>query len=255
MLAPGILEAFGLYVARSSAMVISSPLLGVGTNFEGYKIGLILALSLLMFGVTGVPLEATVDVLIYGAMMLREVLIGLFLSFVLHVAMLTVRVAGQLIGQEMGFMIAQQVDPVTGAQTPLITMVYETLFILGMLGLNGHFLLIHALADSYGMAPVGSLAFDQGISAMAVGMFGDMFEAGLVFAAPVMAMLFLVSVLIGLLSRAVPHLNILEIGFSIRILLAFAGMVLFAPLLAPAIERVYLRFGQLLEGALPVMGG
>ena len=254
MLAPGIIEAFGLYVARSSAMIVSAPIIGTGTRFSSYKIGLILSIALLMYGVTGEPLPLS-EPLLYIAMVLREVLIGLFLSFVLHMAMLAVRVAGQLIGHEMGFMIAAQVDPATGIRTPLITSLYESMFVLAMLALNGHFLLFQGLAASFEHAPIGAIAFDQNLGAMTGRMFGDMFEAGLVFAAPIMVLLFLVSLMIGLLSRAVPHLNVLELGFAIRILLALMVMFAFAPLLSGAMHRIIDDFGRGLEQVIVVMKG
>ena len=66
-----------------------------------------------------------------------------------------------------------------------------------------------------------------------------MFSAGIVFAAPVMVFLMLVSLLIGLLSRAVPQLNVLEVGFTLRVSVAMLAMFLFAPLLEPAMMRLY----------------
>jgi flagellar biosynthetic protein FliR len=253
VLQPGVIEAFGLYAARSSAMVISAPLIGQASGFSGYKVALIFGVALLMYSVNGQPLT-DVEPILLGAMALREVLIGLFLSFLLHLSSLVIRVAGQLIGHEMGFMIASQVDPATGLQTPLITSMYETLFLLALLAVDGHFLLFRGLAESFERAPVGGLAFSQGLGAMIGSVFGDMFEAGLVFAAPVMALLFLVSLLMGLLSRAVPHLNVLELGFAIRILFALGVMYMFAPLLGPALERVFHSFSNALRGALDAMG-
>ena len=252
MFAPGAIEAFGLYATRSSAMVISAPLLGIGTRFSSYKVALIFALAILMYGVGGAPVVEAEPILLV-AMALREVLIGLFLSFLLNLTLLVIRVAGQLIGHEMGFLIASQVDPATGLQTPLITSMYETFFMLAMLAVNGHFLLLRGLAESFERAPVGGLAFNQGLGGMIGTVFGDMFEAGLVFAAPVMALLFLVSLLMGLLSRAVPHLNVLELGFAIRILLALAIMYSFAPLLSASFERLFDAFGQTLNGALDAL--
>lgn len=252
MLAPGVVEAFGLYAARSSAMVISAPLIGMSSGFSGYKIALILGLALLMYSVNGQPLSDFEPILL-GAMALREVLIGLFLSFLLHLTTLVIKVGGELIGHEMGFMIASQVDPATGLQTPLITSMYETFFLLALLAVDGHFFLFRGLAASFECAPVGGLEFGQGLGAMVGTVFGDMFEAGLVFAAPIMALLFLVSLLMGLLSRAVPHLNVLELGFAIRILFALVVMHMFAPLLGPAFERVFESFGGALAGALEAM--
>ncbi len=251
---PGSLEAFGLYLVRSGAMVMSAPLLGVGAQFNGYKIGLILALAVVLYLTTGKPL-GEVEPIAYGAMALRETLLGLFLAFVLHLTMLAVRVAGEMIGHEMGFMVARQVDPATGVSTPLVTSVYEGFFMLALLAVNGHHWLLRALGASFERAPIGSLNVDDGLASLAQRLFAEMFEAGLVFAAPVMVLLFLVSALIGLLARAVPQLNILEIGFSLRIILALCAMYLFAPLLAPAMERVYLSFSRWLERSVVVMGG
>jgi flagellar biosynthetic protein FliR len=253
MLAPGVIEAFGLYAVRSSAMVISAPLIGMATRFNGHRVALILGIALLMYSVTGEPLPGVEPVLL-GAMALRELLIGLFLSFLLHLTTLVIRVGGELIGHEMGFMIASQVDPATGMQTPLIVSMYETLFLLALMATNGHFFLFRGLAASFERAPVGGLSFDQGLGAMIGHVFGDMFAAGLVFAAPVMALLALVSLLMGLLSRAVPQLNVLELGFTIRILFALVVMYAFAPLLGPALERVFEAYNAALTGALDVMG-
>jgi len=234
-------------------MVISAPLIGMASGFAGYKVALIFGVSFLMYSVGGHEL-GHVEPILLGAMTLREVLIGLFLSFLLHLTSLVIRVAGHLIGHEMGFMIASQVDPATGLQTPLITSMYETFFLLTLLALNGHFLLFRGLALSFERAPVGGLTFDQGLGAMIGGVFGDMFEAGLVFAAPVMALLSLVSLLMGLLSRAVPHLNVLELGFAIRILFAMGVMYMLAPVLGPAFARVFEAFTTSLSGALDAMG-
>ncbi|MCZ6597408.1 MAG: flagellar biosynthetic protein FliR [Planctomycetota bacterium] len=246
---PGTLEAFGLYLARSSALVIASPILGIGSRFSGYKIGLIFALALVLYLATGEPL-GEYEAIAFGAMALREILIGLFLAFSMHLVILAVRVAGELIGHEMGFMIARQVDPATGVRTPVITSLYETLFILALLSMNGHHWLIRALGSSFERAPVGRLDVGAGFAPMTVRLFGEMFEAGIVFAAPVMALLFLVSLLIGLLARAVPHLNVLEVGFSLRVSVSLMAMLLFAPLLQPAMEQLQRTFEAWLEHAV-----
>jgi hypothetical protein len=88
----------------------------------------------------------------------REVLIGLALGFVLQARALAVRVGGELIGQRNGFNMASSRRPAARASsTPLITQFYEGLFLLGLLAVDGHHLLVRALADSFERAPVGEL--------------------------------------------------------------------------------------------------
>lgn len=251
---PGVLAAFGLYLVRTSALVLFSPILGQVTAASGYKLSLIACLSLLLFSAGGEALPEPVGPIAYGAMALRELLIGLFLAFLLHLVVLSVRVAGGMIGQEMGFSMSQQVDPGSGIRTALVTRIYETFFLLGLLAVDGHHGVLRSLAASFERAPVGRVQMASGMAAAVQELFAEMFAAGLTFAAPVMVFLALVSVLMGLLARAVPQLNVLEIGFILRIGLALVAMATFAPTLAPTLEHTYAVFASWLERALDVLG-
>ena len=239
-LPPGTLEAFGLFLTRTSALVLSAPVLGYGSGFSGYKVALIFVVAFVLYTAFGQPLPAQdVAPIAYGVLAVREVVIGVFLGFFLHLVMLAVRVTGELIGHEMGFMVAKQVDPASGIRTPLITSVYENLFILALLTMNGHHWLLRSLRESFLRAPIGEVSLGGGVSRAIETMFSQMFGAGIVFAAPVMVFLMMVSILIGLLARAVPQLNVLEVGFTIRVGVAMSAMFLFAPLLEPAMMRLY----------------
>jgi len=247
-----ILLAYGLILTRTSALILAAPILGFGTGFAGYKIGLTIVLSILLFTVVQ-PAVGEVGTFAYGAMMVREALIGVFLGFLLHLAMLAIHVSGELVGHEMGFMIARQTDPISGTQTSLITSVYENLFVLSLLALNGHHWLIASLGRSFDHAPVGELGLGPELMPTVVDMFGQMFTAGIIFAAPVMVFLFVVSVLIGLLARVVPTLNMLEIGFSVRVLISLLAMFAFAPLLEPAMGELHQGFSDWLEQGLEAL--
>jgi len=156
-----ILPAFGLVLMRTSALILSSPILGFGTGFSGYKVGLIFILSAVIFFAVGAPMNVEFEPVLYGVLALREILIGVFLGFFLQLILLAVRVAGEMIGHEMGFMVARQVDPATGVQSSLVTNLYENLFLLALLMLNGHHWLIRALNMSFARAPVGELRFSS----------------------------------------------------------------------------------------------
>jgi flagellar biosynthetic protein FliR len=243
-----ILAGFLLVLARTAALVLAAPVLGQGTGFTGYRVGLITFLALLLYLVAGAPVEAAP--LELGLMLLREVVIGIFLGFLLQLVLLAVRVAGELVGQEMGFLVARQVDPTSGVASSLVTNLYENLFLMVLLALDGHHWLLRSLERSFAFAPPGRIALGRSVAPTALAMFAEMFRAGLVFAAPVMAFLLLVSLLIGILARAVPGLNVLEIGFTLRVLVALAAMFLFAPLMGPALNSLHQDFLRWLERGL-----
>ena len=238
LLPPGTIEAFGLYLVRTSALVLGSPFLGTGTSFSGYKIALIASLSLALYSATGSPLVGEIDPIIFAGFALREVLIGAFLALMLQITLLGVQVAGHLIGHEMAFNMARSVDPNSGGQIPVLAYMYETLFLLTLVAVDGHHWLLRALTDSFARAPVGALDFSVGVSGVVVRFFTDVFAAGLTFAAPIMVLLTLVSTMIALLTRAVPHLNIMEFGFSLRITGGFLSLFVFTPALTPALSKL-----------------
>jgi flagellar biosynthetic protein FliR len=244
-LPPGTLEAFGLILVRTSALVLASPLIGTGAAFSGYKLGLVGVLSGLLYSMTGFPTVPEIGVLTLGLLAIRELLIGLILAFCVHTAVLAVRVAGDLIGHEMVFNMANVVDPVSGTSVPLISHLYELMFFLALLAMDGHHWIVRALADSYERAPVADLTLSDALPAIAIEQFSQMFAAGMTLAAPILVLLMLISLLIGLLTRAVPQINVLEFGFSLRISGGLLAMFLFAPMLAPALDRL---LGRLLAG-------
>jgi len=253
MVPPGTLEALGLYLIRTSAMVLSSPVLTMGTGFGAYKVALIVGLSAIMYSVTGQPLPDTVNPLTFGAMAMREILIGLSIGFVLQLSILAVKVGGEMVGHEMGFTMASQVDPETGVRIPLITRIWENIYLVGLLAVNGHYWLLQALAQSFERAPVGEMRLSGGLVGVVANLFGAMFAAGLTFAIPVMTILALVSVMVGLLTRAVPYLNIMEISFTLRVGLGLVSILLFCPLLEPVLSSLYTSLSESLESTLDAL--
>lgn len=254
MVDPGVIEAFGLHLARTSALVLAAPVLGNGADLQGYKVALIVALAVVSFTSTGAPLAIEPDTFTFAVLALREVAIGLSLAFFVHLAIAGLRVGTELVGQEMAFTLAGTVDPMTGNSNPPVTYLYEVLFYLSFLALNGHHWLIRALGASYERAPIGDLPIGTSVAALVVEFFSQLFAAGVAFAAPVLVLLFMVSVLIGLLARAVPQINVLEFGFNLRIVAGLVGLALFAPVLAPALGRILDRLMRGLDAGLDALG-
>jgi len=246
-----LVAGFVLVLVRTGALVMASPFLGQGTGFAGYRVALIGFLAFLLYAAAGAPVDAPPIEL--ALMALREALIGIYLGFLLQLVLLAVRVAGELVSQEMGFMVARQVDPTNGVASSLITNLYENLFLLVLLALDGHHWMLRSLERSFAYAPLGRLALGRQMAPTALAMFGEMFRAGIVFAAPVLVFLMIVSLLIGFLARSVPALNVLDIGFTLRVLVALGGLFLFAPLMEPAMRALHQDLLRWLERGLAAL--
>jgi len=255
MIESGLIETFGLHLARGSALVLASPLLGNGADMPGYKVALILSLASLTFFTSSAPYIEDPSALTFIVLAFREIVIGIGLAFFLHLVMAGLRVGTEMVGQEMAFAMSGTVDPMTGNNNAPVTYLYEVLFYLAVLAVDGHHWIIRALCASHQRAPVGEASLGAGLADTLLSFFGQLFAAGITFAAPVLLLLFMVSVLIGVLARSVPHINVLEFGFNLRIAVGVLGLAAFSPTVTPAFEALLTRFMHGLEAGLDALGG
>lgn len=250
LLAPGMLESIGLFLARTTAMLLLTPLLGSGAQFHGYKVALVVSVTSTMFLMQGLPPVVVDSGVQYGVLVLREMVLGFGLAFVLHLVLMALRVGSEMIGNEMAFTMANAVDPASGESLPVLSRMNESLFFLALLSVDGHHWILRGLAESFDRAPVGGMSFGDGLPATLGSFFSDMFSAGIAFAAPVLALLMMISLLIGLIARAVPQVNVLEMGFSLRVGGGMVALALLSPTLAPAMTSLLNSFMSGLEAGL-----
>ena len=246
----GMIEGVGLFIARTSALLLTTPLLGSGAQFHGYKIALVTSVAMTLFVAQGFPAVESVSAIHYGLLVLREMVLGLAMGLVLHLVLLGIRIGSEMVGNEMAFTMSSAVDPSSGEALPLLSRMNETIFFLAILSVDGHQWIIRALAESYERAPIGSLDFGGDLPFVISQLFSEMFVAGIAFAAPVLVMLSMISVMIGLIARAVPQVNILEMGFSLRVGGGILAICILSPTLSTGLTAFLEHFMAGLEASL-----
>ena len=249
----GLIEGGALFLTRCGALLLTVPLLGTAAQFHGYKVALVASVAIALFMAQGMPMVETTSSVYFGVLLLREMVLGLGLAFVLHLALLGLRIGSEMVGNEMAFSMASAVDPSSGEALPLLSKMNETLFFLALLSVDGHQWLLRALAESFNRAPVGSMDFGGDLPAVVAHLFTEFFAAGIAFAAPILVMLMMISVLIGLISRAVPQVNVMEMGFSLRIGGGMIALCVLSPTLSTAMTSLLEQFMAGLEASLDAM--
>jgi len=125
--------------------------------------------------------------------------------------------AGHLCSQQIGFSYAATVNPDGGARNTMLATLYGLVAAVAWLGINGHHLLLRALASSYESLPIGGGGIDPSLVVAIREILGVVFVTGIRLASPVIAVLLLVEVALGLISRTVPSLHALVVGTSVRL--------------------------------------
>ena len=168
----------------------------------------------------------------------EQVLIGAMLGLVLRMVFLALEFAGQIVAQQMGLGFAAMVDPVSGAQVPVIGQLYVILATLMFFAFDAHLKLIELIADSFSLMPPGAGFPSRAALAFIIDWTGQMLGTGLLMMMPAVASLLIVNLSFGVIARSAPF-NIFAIGFPIMILFGVVVMLLTIALLDGQIERLF----------------
>ena len=217
---------FFVAMLRIGAFLISSPLLGA--RWIPLQVRLIISVMLTLIiwqYTTPISLEVLTS---YQAIMIvfSEIFIGLSAGLILTIWFSAVLLAGEKVAGSSGLSFAAQVDPNTGAQTPVVSQIFYLFLLVLFTSTDGHLVAIRTLLDSYRILPVGvTPSFEIFISA-GIQAAGTMFFAASIIMLPVVLVVLLINVSIGIITRSAPQLNLFSFGFPITMLGTFIVLYL-----------------------------
>lgn len=158
-----------------------------------------------------------------------EALVGLAIGFVIQIAFAAPFVASEVIGGSMGLSFAQMIDPQSGATTPAIGQFLSILLTLLFLSVNGHLLLVETIVRSYDALPPGGAWLAAG-KLKDIALFGGYaFSAGLLLALPVGFILLALNLVVGMVSRSAPALNLFAVGIPTSLAAGVVGLAIALP--------------------------
>lgn len=163
-----------------------------------------------------------------------EIVIGLALGFALQAGFAAALVAGETISNSMGLGFASMINPTNGQSSSAIGQLLTMMATFLFLASDGHLLFARILVESYRAFPPGGSIPLQLFSELS-GLGGLIFGAGLAIALPVAAALVLVQLIMGVLSRSAPSLNLFSVGMPAAMVTGIILLAMTAPLMADAI--------------------
>lgn len=246
-----MLESWVWPFFRIGGFLMAAPV--IGTRSVPVRIRLVIAIAVTMAIVPVIELPVQLDPFSLEGFVTsaQQVLIGIAMGFTVRVVFVVLEMAGQVIGQLMGLMMASMVDPSNGNRVPIIGQFYLLLAVLLFLGINGHLIMLQALAGSFKQLPVGA----SGISRNAVWTFlnwtSSIMETSVVIALPAIASLLIVNLAFGVMTKASPQLNIFAVGFPVMIILGMFIITFtlngFVPHMIDLFQNSFVMMGRLLE--------
>lgn len=249
------LQAFGMIgtilwtMLRIGAMLMAMPL--VGTRAVPQRVRAVLAgavavaLSPMLPPVpewTGFDAATVLSIA-------RELAIGVSIGFLLRLMFEAGALAGELVAQGTGLAFAQMTDPMRGGSSGVIGQWFYLLFGLFFFTTNGHLALISLLMDSYRAAPIGAPLADINSLITAAPTFAvQVFRAALTLSLPLVVAMLAINLAFGVLARAAPALNPIQLGLPVALLLGLFLLTVMAGEMGPPVQRLFDATFQAADG-------
>lgn len=232
------LETFLLIAFRAGGLFIAAPIIGHDSIPRLVKAAFAVVLAVVLVPVVGeVNLPEINSVWLLGLMAAKELLVGFIIGWFFSFVFIAIKMAGHIVGYQIGLMMATVLDPESNSQISIIGEFWHLVAILIFLAINGHHAIISAFADSYRAVPIGVFNFAGSAGEMLIRYSGYTFVIAIKIAAPVIITLFLTSVTLGVVARTVPQMNIFIVGIPIKIAIGLLVLAAALPVFRFMVEK------------------
>ena len=236
-------------LVRLLALLSTAPIFSERAVSKKVKIGLAVMITWIL-----APQLPATQVTLFSVggfwLLIQQILIGIALGLTMQFAFAAVRMAGELIGLQMGLSFATFFDPGSRLNMPVLARFLDMLAMLLFLTFNGHLWLISLLADSFHTLPIGGEPLNANAFLALAKAGGLIFLNGMRLALPLIILLLTINLALGLLNRVAPQLSVFAIGFPITLSIGILTIGILMPLLAPFCEHLFSEVFDLLSDIL-----
>lgn len=248
-------ETFILVLLRVSAIVVTIPVISESSMPMRIKAALSILIALIIFPLVlpKIPQTAEYPTLILMYRMAGEVMIGLVIGFAARLIFAGIRMAGDLIGFQMGFSIANVIDPTSSEQVSVITELQYLVAMLVFLSFDAHHVFFQAIVQSYSILNPLAFHFSGSLMQIILSFSKEMFVIAVKLAAPIMAVMLFTNVSLGIVARTVPQINIFIVGMPLQIAIGLIFLGITAPMFIKLASGYFLGFEGKLATLLRLM--
>ena len=154
----------------------------------------------------------------------QEVFVGLACGMVLSICFSSVILAGEKIAATSGLAFAAQIDPVSGAQSPVISQIFQLFLLILFFSLNGHLVIFDLIFKSFELVPLGSFYEFESVIEKSIQSSNTLYYNAVIIVLPIVSILFFMNLGIGFITKSAPQLNLFSFGFPLMILGTFFAL-------------------------------
>lgn len=228
-----------LILVRVSGLFIVSPIFSRANLPIMYKVGFSLLISLILMNVVPAPEVGPMSDMLLIIECIKEFLIGLIIGYIAFLFFSVFFIVGQIVDVQIGFGIVSVLDPESKIQIPITGNFYQIIATLVFLVTNGHHLLIETLVKSYEFIPIGEVTIFVGLIEHFLDIIGKLFILGFKIGSPILVTIILVDVLLGILAKTMPQMNVFIVGMPLKIMVGLSLIVVTLPIFFMTLHHIF----------------
>jgi len=229
---------FLIIFTRLSGLFLITPIFG-RRNIPVYtKLGFAFFMSFIALPMLS-DFKMEDNLILYALILIKEFLIGLTIGFITFVSFSSIYLAGQFLDLQMGFGIVNILDFQNNFQVPLLANFLYIMAILIYFITNGHYYILKAIIDSFKYIPVGYFVVNDNLMHSISQSFINMFVIGFKISIPVLLVTLLSDVVMGILSRFIPQLNVFMMGIPFKIVIGIIVLFLTLPVYLIILDVIF----------------
>lgn len=230
-------ETLLLAFIRTSTMLFVFPVFSAQQIPLMVRIGLAGFISFVLYH--SLPLAAPIpDMGALVAAVVSQIVLGLIVGFVAYLVFMGVQFAGEIIDIQIGFAVANIINPTTQQQVTVIGELELTLATLVFLISNSHLLMLQGIGGSFHLVPLPYINLDPSVAGNVVIFLEQAFLIVFQIAAPAAVSLFIVNIALGLMARVAPQMNVFVVGFPLQIGIGLLMLAVSVPLLVAVVPNL-----------------
>lgn len=248
------LEYYLTILVRVSTFFFTAPFFGMSNVPRKVKVGLSMVVAMVLYSALPGEILQYDTALGYATVIVKEAAIGLILGLVTNICTSILNFAGRVIDMEIGLSMASMFDPLTKQDATVTGQIYNFLVLLLLVIMNFHHYLIRAFADTYTLIPINyeNLHFDT-IYKVFIQFMIDCFVVGFRIVLPVFCTTLVINVVLGILAKVAPQMNMFAVGMQIKILAGFCVLFVVLQLLPDVADFIYVEMKTMMVAAIEAM--
>lgn len=250
------LDFFILVFIRVTALIVSSPIFGRKNIPNALKIAFCVVITYVIFTSTPEIVQINYrNFLEFALLCIKELLFGLVLGYVTTLFFAIVQTSGQVMDMQMGFGMVNVFDVQSNISIPITGNLLYTIMLLIFFIVNGHLRLIYIIQSTFANIPVGSVTLSPVIGLVALDVFVLAFMLAINVAMPMMAAGLMGEVVLGVLVRAIPQLNVFVVGIPLKIFIGFLMLLIILPIYVQFTDVIFREMFTSIDKMIMTLAG